>query len=160
LGEDRWHELTYCYRILDWVIDDRSIQKDEPSAGKYVVARMSKEDGQQGLLVFSVFFENGEWDLPPDFEVSLVNAFASDQGLIGRVAGRFQQPEIPQVASTADKADSRRALQCQVFISSFDPDSPSQLDAAIQLHLESRRHFRTEWLETRNSQSGPLTTAN
>ncbi len=162
LGEDHWHELTYCYRILDWVIDERSIQTDESSAGKYVVAQMSKEDGQHGLLVFSVFFEDGKWDVPPDFELSVVNRFIHEQekerDLIGSIAGRVQPPEIPNIAPARNETAIRRALQCQVFISSFNPDSPSQLDAAIQLHLESRRHFRTEWLETRNSQSDPLPT--
>ncbi len=151
LGEDRWHELTYCYRILDWVLDDRSIQTDESSAGKYVLARMSKEGGQHGLLVFSVFFENGEWDLPPDFELSLVNSFTQDQGLIGRMARRFRPPEIPQGVPARNETAIQRALQCQVFIATAKPISGSLVADTIELHLQSRNQFQSHWLAARHS---------
>ena len=151
LGEDRWHELTYCYRILDWVLDDRSIQTDKSSAGKYVLARMSKEGGQHGLLVFSVFFENGEWDLPPDFELSLVNSFTQDQGLIGRMARRFRPPEIPQGVPARNETAIQRALQCQVFIATAKPISGSLVADTIELHLQSRKQFQSHWLAARHS---------
>ena len=159
LGEDRWHELTYCYRILDWVIDERSIQTNESSVGKYVVARMSKDDGQHGLLVFSVFFENGEWDLPPDFELSMVNTVAleNETKLIDRMVGRLQQPDVhPHAGSEATRpieAGIRRALQCQVLITTTEPITDSQVAATVDLHLQSRNHFRLCWLASSSSSS-------
>jgi hypothetical protein len=152
LGLEQWHELTYCYRVLEWTIDHRSIQSQEASEGKYVVARMSKDDGQQGLLVFSVFVEDGQWQLPPDVELSLVNTWTEWEGVFGRLQGRVQQPEIPGGGAIARTSGTRRALQCQVFMTSPDPISDSRVASVIELHLRSRSDFRSHWLATQDAQ--------
>lgn len=152
LGFEQWHELTYCYRNLEWTINHRSIQSQETSEGKYVVARMSKDDGQHGLLVFSVFGEDGHWQLPPDVELSIVNAWTEWGGVFDRVAGRMQPPEIPTSETMARTSGTRRALQCQVFMTSLDPISDSHVASAIELHLRSRSDFRSHWLASQNAQ--------
>jgi hypothetical protein len=113
---------------------------------------MSRDDGQHGLLVFSVFVEDGQWQQPPDVELSLVNEFTEWRGVFGKVTARVQPPEIPTREMNARKSGIRRALQCQVFMASLDPISDSRVAAVIELHLRSRSDFRSRWLASQNAQ--------
>ena len=61
LGESGWHELTYCYHGSGWQIDTRTKLYDAVFDGAHVLAELGQESGEQTILLFSVFFEDGTW---------------------------------------------------------------------------------------------------
>lgn len=142
LGEDQWHELTYCYRGLDWTMKDRRIMSGIAGNEYFVVAEMRKENEEHGLLIFSAFFENGEWAPPPSVDIPQLNF--RPEGAFGKTWERLD-PIVKYAESTSTHT---RALQCQVLVSSTKPIAESVVSSTIELHLQSRKHFRSQWLAT------------
>ena len=149
LGEDQWHELTYCYRVLDWTILNRTVYEDSNGDAPFVVAELTKDPDQSAILVFSVFFEDGSWSMPPSVDLTNLNKWRQPSdaaGAIERVADRITPTHILAPVFTSPTSGHTRAFQCQVLVSRADRDTSSELASAIQLHLESRQHFRSQWL--------------
>ena len=148
LGEDQWHELTYCYRTQDWVIVQRDVYEDLEQGGQYIAVKMHREDGELAVLVFSVFFEDGQWAVPPTVNLSRMNEFNPANPRLGdRMRGR-----VDPISSFAEPVSGHdRALQCQVLISCNETNFAETLDSAVHLHLESRLRFRAGWLKHADS---------
>ena len=145
LGLNHWHELTHCYQGNGWILTERTIDSErngpESIPWEYVTAHLKKTSGQEAVLVFSTFYEDGtpadalrigidhDWNKSIDF---------TDR-LIGRANHRYNQ-----------KPHSR-ALQCQVLVPLSENQSPEIVQTVTALHLESRSRFRDAWLEHANS---------
>lgn len=143
LGEDEWHELTYCYRNLEWTIHDRTeYPGNDSDGGPYVVAELRRASGETAMLVFSVFFEDGTWAAPPTVNLTHVNEKHTPEFF-----EKVLQRTLPIVTSGAPTSDHARAIQCQVLVSNFHAEIKSELDSAIQLHLASRKYFQSKWLK-------------
>jgi hypothetical protein len=144
LGEDQWHELTYCYRGLHWVIDERIVRIDEEPIAPFVVAVLSKGNGDRAVLVFSIFYEDGTWASPPDVNLLSLNRNRQNHGVFGKTIDRFVAP----ITRSESQSGSTRALQCQVFAPSNSRAALaiSEIDRCIQLHLITRQQFLQHWL--------------
>ncbi len=152
LGEDQWHELTYCYRNLDWTIRSRTEYEDR-DGGSYIVAELRKDSGEVALLVFSVFFEDGTWATPPAVDLARLNRKRAT-GVLENAMQRIGPDKLASADFASTSRGHNRAIQCQVLVTSSDSDVRAELDSAIQLHLESRQRFRSLWLDDKPS---PLT---
>ena len=148
LGEDQWHELTYCYRILDWTIHSRTEYEDN-DGGAYIVAELRKDPNEVALLVFAVFFEDGTWSSPPVVDLTSLNQWKQATGAIEKAIFRFATAPIPGPLFVSPTSGHTRALQCQVLVSNHRSDTWADKEAAVELHLQSRRHFRAQWLDSR-----------
>ncbi len=143
LGESQWHELTWCYRNLDWLIEDRTLFVEPESAAPYAVVRLRKGSGEHALLVFSVFFEDGSWAAPPDVNVALMNrGNLEDPSLLNKMQMKLD----PLIVFGDQNAGHTRALQCQCFVAGSRRFSQTAIDAVVKLHLESRQKLRQRWL--------------
>ena len=146
LGENHWHELTYCYRNQDRTIEQRDVYGAPEAGGKFVVAKMRGEQGDLAVLVFSVFFEDGQWVTPPSLILGQPDIRKSDDTLTGRIIERIR----PSLDFAEVDTGHDRALQCQVLVGCDEDQLQSTIDAAIALHLESRSRFRDHWLAHSN----------
>jgi len=140
LGQNRWHELSDCYRTLDWEIKDRTIRTESDTSAPFVVVMMTRQTGETGILVFSIFFEDGSWATPPDINLAPFDAKKLDQSIWGKIRIRL----VPKVDS-----GHTRALQCQVFVPlkvgvNF---TASDIEECIQLHLETRIRLLAQWAD-------------
>jgi hypothetical protein len=142
LGENQWHELTYCYRNQNRTIEKRDVYEDPNTRGKFVVATMRGEPGDLAVLVYSVFFEDGQWATPPSVNLGLLNTKKSRDTLVGRAQQRFQ----PIIDFTDADVGHERALQCQVLVGCDEASLQSAINSAIEMHLKSRSRFRDFWL--------------
>lgn len=149
LGGDQWHELTYCYRILDWTIHNRT-EYEDADGGAYIVAELRKEPNEVALLVFSVFFEDGTWATPPTVNLNNLNQWNQATGVLDKATERIAPPQFQAPRFTSPSSGHTRALQSQVLVANADSNIESRLSAAIELHLESRQRFRSEWLAFRS----------
>lgn len=140
LGETNWHELTYCYTGLGWTIDSREVLQHSDTGGTYAVAKMKMESGEQAILVFSVFFEDGLWATAPGVDLPRLNARGDDY--LSKVGDRLR----PIISFAASDSSHKRALQCQVFVPGLREISPSLIASSVELHRESRERFRSSWL--------------
>jgi len=142
LGEDQWHELTYCYRNQNRTIEQREIYQDSDDGGQYVVATLKDSQQRLAVLVFSVFFEDGQWARPPVVNISNLNVKNRNPG----IAGRLQERVDPTISFENLSGSHDRALQCQVLVPCNEQNVSATTDRAISLHLETRRCFRNCWL--------------
>ena len=142
LGEDQWHELTYCYRNQNRTIEQREIYQDSDDGGQYVVATLKDSQQQLAVLVFSVFFEDGQWGQPPAVNISNLNVKNRNPG----IADRMQERVDPTISFENLSGSHDRALQCQVLVPCTQDNASETIDRAISLHLETRRCFRNCWL--------------
>jgi hypothetical protein len=145
LGESDWHELTYCYRNQNRIVVERTVQVDPADGSPFVTAQLKSEDGSLAALAFSVFYEDGEWTHPPAVNLDSLNQKPIQDTFAGRYHERLQQIVIPDSRNTQHD----RAIQCQVLIECTEQTVQETMQAAMQLHLESRRRFRSEWLKHR-----------
>jgi hypothetical protein len=142
LGEDQWHELTSCYRNQNRTIEQREIYQDSVDGGQYVVATMKDSQQQLAILVFSVFFEDGQWAQPPAVNIRNLNVTTRNPG----IGARLQERVDPIISFENLSGSHDRALQCQVLVPCNEHNVSATTDRAILLHLETRRHFRKRWL--------------
>jgi hypothetical protein len=146
LGENQWHELTYCYRNQNRTIEQRDVFEDPESGGKFVVATMRGQQGDLAVLVFSVFFEDGQWATPPGVNLGLLNAKKPGEQHDDTIADRARRRFQPTITFDGADAGHDRALQCQVLIGCDEAHLQATIDSAIELHLASRSRFRDHWL--------------
>lgn len=142
LGEDQRHELTYCYRNQNRTIEQRDVYQDPEDGGQYVVATLSDSQQQLAVLVFSVFFEDGQWAQPPIVKISNLNVKPRNPEIADLLAERVD----PTISFENPSGVHDRALQCQVLVPCSDTNLVTTVDRAIALHLETRRHLRRRWL--------------
>jgi hypothetical protein len=153
LGENQWHELTYCYRNQDWSIEDRTLFVESEKSAAYAVARLRRGSDEYAILVFSVFFEDGSWAAPPDVNLPLMNrANLRDPSLSDKVQMKFD----PLIVFPDQNSGHTRALQCQCLVVGSTSFTQPAIDATVRLHLESRQRLRQHWLDHAQTQpTGP-----
>jgi hypothetical protein len=142
LGEDQWHELTYCYRNQGRTIEHREVYLDPEDGGQYVVVTLKDPDQQFAVLIFSVFFEDGQWGQPPLVNISNLNVKTRNPGAADLLLERVN----PTLTFENLSGSHDRALQCQVLVPCDELDISTTVDSAISLHLETRKHLRNLWL--------------
>ena len=130
-----WHELSECYSSSGWTLESREIHEHESDDWNYVVSKFSKAPGLSGVLVFSLFFEDGKPIKP--WELSVREIVKQNMTGLDRLFERSRH--------TSDH-NNLRALQCQVFVPVQDSLSDSVIEDAIQLHLETRQSFVQNWM--------------
>ena len=145
LGLNHWHELTHCYQGNGWILTERTIDSErngpESIPWEYVTAHFKKASGQEAVLVFSTFYEDGT---PADaLRIGIDHDWNKSTDFTDRLLGRVNH-------SNHEKPHSR-ALQCQVFVPLSPYSSPEIIRAVTELHLVSRVCFRDAWLEHANS---------
>jgi hypothetical protein len=142
LGLNDWHELTVCYQALGWRLVDRSVQtarlREAAEDWKYVVATLENATGQQAILVFSLFYDDGSPVEPETAALSLFEATQPESTRPTMAERIFRNPQ-PRVVHT-------RSLQCQVF-AEVRSTHTDELKNIIELHIASRLSFRQTWLE-------------
>lgn len=142
LGETQWHELTFCYRNQGCRILERTVLEEEPGMGPFAVAKLQKSDGEESLLVFSVFFEDGSWARPPEVNLPRLNQKTTmDYNAGDRLFQKFD----PAAWFADPQTGHERAIQCQVLLTGPDCHREATIQEAITLHLATRESFRTAW---------------
>jgi hypothetical protein len=129
-----WHELTVCYRAIDWQMKDRRIiPAVSGTAGSWnvVLAEFERQSGDRALLAFSLFNQDGQPIESPDSD------FKNTEGTI---LDRFQGRVNPRQFHIS-------ALQTQVFVQHHSVLSEESVQEIIELHLQTRDRFREVWLE-------------
>lgn len=136
-GFMHWHDLTVCYQGHDWTLASKSVQSDTDALESWpvVVAHLKKPDGASAMLVFSLFFDNGDPVDPRGYEV----ASSAEQGLKQMLGARFNRNR------RTSKVSSIR--QCQVFVPYSGRLTPEIEASIVSLHVQSRNAFRNKWLE-------------
>ncbi len=145
LGEEGWHELTYCYRNQGQQILDRTLRIPSANEGPVIEATMKNSQGQKTLLLFSVFFEDGTWGVPPDVDLEQLNR---DQHKDQTLTGRLTERVAPTITFASSSEKHERALQCQLLLQCDDPEQ--HREDVMQLHLQTREAFRQKWLQNRS----------
>ena len=152
-----WHDLCVCYEGIGWTVDAREsripaednfkyssespkshsseLERDWP----YVIARLSKTNATSSLLVFSLFFDDGD---PVDARV--YQPAGSTQDAIGRLF----QSRFDQNRRSSNVASLR---QCQVIVPYSGDLTQDDEARIIELHLKTREAFRIKWLDFGNT---------
>jgi hypothetical protein len=133
-----WHDLTVCYQAIGWTVtsrrvaDGRSQTEDWPC----IVAQMKMNETESAVLVFSLFFDDGDPVNAREYE----NAATTPKDLGLLLESRFGN----KPRRTSSVAGVR---QCQVLVpyeGSLDTEAESRI---IDLHLQTREIFREKWVK-------------
>lgn len=128
--------MTVCYRGLGWTLAAKSVLDSTPDTDPWpcVVARLNKTGTDSALLVFSLFFDDGDPVDPRDYETPET----SGNGLWRQFESRFK--------SGRRKSTVGSVRQCQVLVP-YSGTLDSETEASIiDLHLQTRDAFRKQWL--------------
>ncbi len=137
-----WHDLTVCYRGIGWTVTDKSVLAGTADTQGWpcVVARMNKNETTSAILVFSLFFDDGDPVDARGYETQ--NTSPND-------FWRLLESRFENNRRTSKVASIR---QCQVLVP-YSGKLNSETEASIiALHLQTREAFRKNWLEHRQSQ--------
>ena len=132
-----WHDLTVCYQAIGWTVTDKRVidGDNEHEVWPCVVAHLKKGGTESAMLVFSLFFDDGDPVNARDYE-----ALATSRKDFGQLLGsRFEKKE----RRTSSVAGVR---QCQVLVpyrGALDSETESGI---VALHLQTREIFRDEWV--------------
>ncbi|HBE71607.1 MAG TPA: hypothetical protein DDW52_25980 [Planctomycetaceae bacterium] len=129
-----WHELSECYSASGWTLKSRKIMPDA-SGWSFVVSHFQK-DSVHAVLLFSLFFEDGDFVAP--WELSLREAIKQNMTAMDAMRDRRRHSN--------DRVDAR-SFQCQVFLPSSSKITAATEKDAIALHMASRERLYTLWLE-------------
>lgn len=135
-GFMHWHDLTVCYQGLGWSMDQKRVLSDADATEEWPVvsARLSKQDGSTALLLFSLFFDDGD---PVD---------ARAYELAGTVEDGFRRMLGARFDRNRRTSRIARLRQCQVFVQYTGELAPSTESSIVDLHLRTRKTFRDQWL--------------
>lgn len=135
-GFMHWHDLTVCYEGLGWTVTHKAVAAKSVGTDKWpcVVARLQKPDATAALLVFSLFFDDGDPIDPLRYE----SATSPDDQLRQLLGERLNRDRRTSTVGSI--------RQCQVFVP-FNGPLDSEIEASIiELHLHTREAFREKWL--------------
>ncbi|MEC9092280.1 MAG: exosortase U [Planctomycetota bacterium] len=119
-----WHELKICYKSSGWKVDRAIVPHDQ---WKSVELHLSKDNGETGYCIFSIFDYRGEPVEP-----------LSDN--LGFFLLRLKNRISREFSTTT-------SFQTQCFIQSFDEISKERIESVKQLHLMVREKTRALVLE-------------
>jgi len=141
-----WHDLTICYRNMGWKEpNDVRFTKlpDEDSNARtkdwnYVICDFTKETGETGFLVFSLFDAFGEpYDCPKRFDYWAA--------LPDRIIARMNH----RIRSNLFRGET---YQAQAFISTYGTIDDQTKEEVIEKFLEVREIMRDRFLEHRKAE--------
>ena len=142
-----WHELTTCYRNGGWklvggsrkVIDTKEPGEPEGTENwQYVEARFTRETGERGYLLFSLFDGAGQGMAPPLQADGL-------QALYERATNRLTNRVRRSLFSS-------EAYQCQTFIQHYGELSPEVEEDIKNRYRDVRQRLRTKFVERKGTQ--------
>lgn len=141
-----WHDLTICYRNMGWK-EPKDVRRtllpgdDSKARSKdwnYVICNFTKETGETGFLVFSLFDAFGEpYDCPKRFDYWAA--------LPDRIIARMNH----RIRSSLFRGET---YQAQAFISSFGTIDDQTKDEVIEKFLEVRELMRDRFLDHRKAE--------
>ncbi len=136
-----WHELTTCYKNQGWQVRSRQVAShdkgEEASNWPFVVVHLTKNTGERGYLLFSLFDSQGQ---PVDPPMDSFNAF------IVRVQNRLSN----RIRATLFDGE---AYQTQLFMQSFNEFDEDIQEEAKERYLQAREIFRDKFVERRAKKS-------
>jgi exosortase len=141
-----WHDLTICYRNMGWKepkdVRFTKLPGDESKARSkdwnYVICDFTKETGETGFLVFSLFDAFGEpYDCPKRFDYWAA--------LPDRIIARMNH----RIRSSLFRGET---YQAQAFISTYGPIDDKTKDEVVEKFLEVREIMRDRFLEHRKAE--------
>lgn len=141
-----WHDLTICYRNMGWKepkdVRFTKLPGEESKARSkdwnYVICDFTKETGETGFLVFSLFDAFGEpYDCPKRFDYWAA--------LPDRIIARMNH----RIRSSLFRGET---YQAQAFISTYGPLDDKTKDEVIEKFLEVREIMRDRFLEHRKAE--------
>lgn len=135
---EHWHDLTVCYQALGWIVTDKRVADGNSQTEDWpcIVAQMKKNPTESAVLVFSLFFDDGD---PVDARA--YETTATTRRDLGEI---FKARLADRPRRTSRVAGVR---QCQVVVpyeGSLDRESESRI---ISLHLQTREIFRDKWVK-------------
>ena len=142
-----WHELTTCYRNGGWklVAGSRKVtdtkEPGDPEGTEnwqYVEARFTRETGERGYLLFSLFDGAGQGMAPPLQADGL-------QALYERARNRLTNRVRRNLFSS-------EAYQCQTFIQHYGELSPEVKEDIKNRYRDVRQRLRTKFVERKGTQ--------
>jgi hypothetical protein len=133
-----WHDLTVCYQGLGWNVTNRRVADGYSHTEDWpcIVAQMKKNQTESAVLVFSLFFDDGDPVNAREYE----NAAMTPKDLGQLLESRFGD----KPRRTSSVASVR---QCQVLVpyeGSLDSEAESHI---VTLHLKTREIFRDKWVK-------------
>ncbi len=136
---EHWHDLTVCYQANGWSPKERHVVEKEVDGIVWpcVVVRLQKENDESALLVFSLFFDDGD---PVDAQ-AYVGQRPSDEGFLKNLVTRMNNKKTRNSTVSGVR-------QCQVLTPySGQLSSQSETDI-LDLHNQTRAAFRRTWLQS------------
>ena len=135
---EHWHDLTVCYQALGWTVTNRRVADGDNVAENWpcIVAHMKNSEASSAMLVFSLFFDDGDPVNAREYE----NAAITPKDLGQLLESRFGD----KPRRTSNVAGVR---QCQVLVpyeGSLEREAESRI---IDLHLQTREIFRDKWVK-------------
>ena len=131
-----WHELTICYKNQGWKLEDRQrVDPDpnNPDSWPYIKAKFSKDTGEKGYLVFSLFNSFGEgYNAPNNFGNWEWFYNAAINRMSHRVRAQLFQGET---------------YQTQLFSTSFNEYDEELADELVAAHVKMRTVLRDQFLQ-------------
>lgn len=133
-----WHELTICYQNQGWKLESRvkrkaSLATDPSKTWNYIEAEFSKNTGERGYLVFSLFDAFGApYDPPEKWET--VDFFLS------RLRNRLSQ----RIRAQLFRGET---FQAQAFVATFGPLTDVQKEQITSRYIKLREPLRRKFME-------------
>jgi hypothetical protein len=127
-----WHELTDCYVANGWTLERRTLSNDrlQPDTDwKYVLASFTRGETDRCIILFSMFFEDGN---PIEPRGSLFGQLTDNDDWKKRLQRRTEYNPSP------DEFTGLRAFQSQVFLPFTGEERDDLTSDAIKLHIATR----------------------
>jgi len=134
-GYTGWHELSDCYVATGWKHVSRKIIQLEDNDWPCVASIFEKPSGQQALVVFSLFFDDGMGVVPPNYDLSQPDN--GNRGILDRFGDRMSD-----LHPSHQRQDPTR--QCQVFVVGRQIGDTLTKEV-IDLHVSTRAKFLAYW---------------
>ena len=135
-GYTGWHELSDCYVGNGWTHMTREIVEQPSGEWPCVVSTFKDPSGQQLLVAFSLFFDEGTGVYPPAYELS--RPADEQKGLADNLRHRLSDLHLSR-----QRLDPTR--QCQVMTMGSGDFSAEIREAVVSLHLETRSRLISHW---------------
>jgi exosortase len=129
-----WHDLTVCYRMNGWRMEEtneRTVPLPNGDFDVYIEARFRRvEDGQNGYLLFSLVDEVGKVQAARPHESMLNN-------------------RIRRLKEALERRPTEIRFQTQVFVTSYNSFNSQERDRIREFFLKSRQGVITSYLAAR-----------
>ncbi len=133
-----WHDLTVCYQGIGWTVTDKRTADGNSQAADWpcIVAHLKKSETHSAMLVFSLFFDDGDPVNARDYTTAATASRDFWQLLESRFGGKKGR-----------KSGVARVRQCQVLVPYEDVLDSETESSIVALHLQTREIFRDHWVK-------------